>query len=73
MAALSLLLARVWASYTRFTFLLENKDAVQRLTMEDFVRSVVSHRKVSYQSFSLAQQQPIFEDFVLSAVSHRNI
>ena len=37
----------VWDSFETFQFYLDKKDEVERMTLEDFVESVVSHAEVS--------------------------
>ena len=36
----------VWDSFETFQFYLDKKDEVERMTLEDFVESVVSHAEV---------------------------
>ena len=37
----------VWDSFETFQFYLDKKDEVERMTLEDFVKSVVSHAEVN--------------------------
>ena len=36
----------MWDSFETFQFYLDKKDEVERMTLEDFVESVVSHAEV---------------------------
>ena len=37
----------MWDSFETFQFYLDKKDEVERMTLEDFVKSVVSHAEVN--------------------------
>ena len=37
----------VWDAFETFQFYLDKKEEVERMTLEDFVTSVVSHAEVS--------------------------